>query len=136
MEITAQMIFGSILFLAGLGGLIGGMIHEITWWKRRGWHLTTGVVTGHACHKKDGKVLYPIIQYETEIGSKSFISKYGGSKPPPFGADVKVAHHPEMIAEEHFTVSNRILFSLLFFSVGLVLTIAGALLIWTTSQAK
>ncbi len=136
MELTARTIFGILLLLAGGGGIICGLLHEITWWKRRGWHLTTGVVTGHACHKKDGKVLYPIIQYETEMGAKTFISKYGGSKPPEFGSDVKVAHHPEMIAEEHFTVSNRIIFSFLFFSVGLVLTLAGTLLLWHGFQAK
>ena len=136
MELTARTIFGIVLLLAGVGGLICGLVHEITWWKRRGWLLTTGVVTGHASHKRDGKVLYPIIEYETEFGSKSFISRYGGSRPPAFGADVKVAHHPEMTAEEHFTVSNRILFSLLFFSVGLALSLSGILLLWPAFQAK
>ncbi|MEQ1843872.1 MAG: hypothetical protein ABL994_25995, partial [Verrucomicrobiales bacterium] len=45
-------------------------------------------------------------------------------------------HWTEMTAEEHFTVSNRILLSRLFFSVGLVLTLAGTLLLWPDFQAK
>ncbi|MDF1813700.1 MAG: DUF3592 domain-containing protein [Verrucomicrobiales bacterium] len=120
--------------IIGLGAIciIFGLAHEVTWMRRRGWLLSQGQVVDHEGDRKDGKVLYPVIEYHTELGSKSFVSKYGSGKPPQVGDVVQVAHHPSMLSQEHFSVSNRILFTVLSIASGLVVLSVGFVLLHHT----
>jgi hypothetical protein len=136
MQFDGHSIIGIVTIVLGAAFIICGLVHEITWLRRRGWALSKGVVIDHKGDGKDGSVKYPVIEYHTGEGGKSFVSKYGGAKPPEVGSEVNVAHHPSMEAEEHFTISNRILFSVLAISIGLIITIVGTVILMNPGDTE
>lgn len=94
------------LFAAACG--CGAIWHEAAWQRRKHWKRTRGVVVGHV--EQDSS--HPRIEYETEAGTRRFVSLYGGTCIPHVGAEVIVWHAPDCLKAEWFTITNRWLFTI------------------------
>ncbi len=120
-------LIGVIGFVAfGLLAITLAIVHEFTWWRRRGWSRGRGVIVGHKEHWNDGVYYNPEIQFDGPNGVSRFVSKYGSNKKPHLGRTVDIVVDESGESAEHICVSNRFLptfvpvvFGLIFIIVGL-----------------
>ena len=80
--------------------------HERKWKFRRTWLIASGRVVGRSEGDEAGDY-YPEIEFSHEGGTKTFVSKYGGTGCPAIGEQVKVIYTPDTLEAEHYTWSNR-----------------------------
>lgn len=85
--------------------------HERKWKFRRSWLIVSGRVVGRSEGDEAGDY-YPKIELSYEGGTKTFVSKYGGTDCPVIGEQVRVIYKPDNLEAEHYTWSNRWLFTI------------------------
>ena len=80
--------------------------HERKWKFRRSWLIASGSVVGRIEGDEAGSY-YPEIEFSHEGGTKTFVSKYGGTGCPAIGEEVRLIYTPDNLEAEHYTWSNR-----------------------------
>jgi hypothetical protein len=119
---------GVIGFTAfGVLCLILSIWHEYKWHKRSHWKFAIGVIIDFKVDADaDGTTYAPIIEYRSSTGKRSFTSNYSSSGKAQIGSDAKIIISEDGLDAEHYSFSNRwlftiipIVFGIIFISVGL-----------------
>ena len=104
---------GNIIFLSfSITCLLLTLWHESRWLKRRKWLKTKGRVIEIVSSGADDDP-HPKIEYKMNDTIQNFVSDYGGSSCPVVGESVIVLYEPESNQAEHFTQTNRWLFTII-----------------------
>lgn len=112
----------------GLAFIAFGMIHELTWFRRRRGVAVKGVVVeiimDHS-PSEGGPWYHPKIEYSIGEETRCFVSKHGASAPAPVGTLVDVWVSSEGREAEVLTSANRLVFSLIPLAFGLLFVVTG-----------
>ena len=74
-EITFSLVLG-----AGL--IVGAIVHEVVWWRRRHWQKVQGQVVGQEVEKdRRGWTYTPEVEFIVGGVRRTFTSRYGRSIP-------------------------------------------------------
>lgn len=100
--------------------------HEYTWWKKRHWTQAEGIIIGFKANRDSDGVSYnPEIEFKSGANQISFISIYGSGKKPTLGAKVEIFVDESGQLAEHYSFSNRMLFTLVPIIFGIIFITLG-----------
>ncbi|MBK1853888.1 DUF3592 domain-containing protein [Verrucomicrobiaceae bacterium 5K15] len=119
-----ELLVDTIAILVGAACLVLTGWHEWFWWRRSSWIKTSGTVSAIDLQGADMNK-HPRITFQHEGKVQEFTSQYGGSTCPEAGECVTVLYDPETLKAEHFTLGNRLLFTLAPLAFGLMFTAIG-----------
>ena len=77
-------------------------------------------------HDSDGVSYSPEIEYQGAEGSMRFISNYGSNRKPHIGSSVHLIIDASGHSAEVISVSNRLLFTIIPITFGVIFIIVGA----------
>jgi hypothetical protein len=120
MEVLAY----TIALLAGCSCFALACWHEWKWWGRSKWVRTTGEVVGIELQGSEGDE-HPRISFCQDGKIQEFTSDYGGTGCPRVGDLVTVLFDPVTQKAEHFTTSNRVLFTIAPLAFGILFSVIG-----------
>lgn len=116
-----------IFTLLGLSLITGGVSHEISWWRRRKWIKSEGVIVGFKEESGcDDMYYYPEIQFDGPDGATRFTSRYASAGKPRIGKSVKILmENKSGGSAEHLSLSTRRLWTLAPIVFGLPFALMG-----------
>ena len=97
------LVMHFVSLLVALAAIAVAVVHEICWWRRRSWTLSTGIVVSETEHDD---AIVPEIEFTFHGKAKRFVSNYGG-RGVGVGAKVNVLYDPETGDAEQLKWSNR-----------------------------